>query len=69
MIEVFKTNMEKTSEAAKMIGLLKKHFPGSRINIDLHDCDKILRLEGLDFHPGQVIRLMTENGYICSILE
>lgn len=69
MIEVFKTNVDEANEARKMIGLLKEHFPASRINIDLHDCDKVLRLEGQDFQPGQVITLMTENGYNCSILE
>lgn len=69
MIEVFKTNVQETTDAMKVIGLLKEYFPASRINIDLHDCDKVLRLEGHDFHPGQVITLMTENGYNCSILE
>lgn len=69
MIEVFKTNIGEPTEARKMIGLLQEHFPASRINIDLHDCDKVLRLEGQDFHPVQVITLMTENGYNCSILE
>ena len=49
MIEVFKTNVEKTNDADKMVRLLLEHFPQSKINFDLHDCDKILRVEGKDF--------------------
>ena len=49
MIEVFKTNIKKASKAKRLIGLLAHHFPGSKVNIDLHDCDKILRIEGQHF--------------------
>ncbi|MEP6746725.1 MAG: hypothetical protein ABJB86_03305 [Bacteroidota bacterium] len=69
MIEVFKTNIQKVSQARKLISLLLQHFPGSRINIDLHDCDKILRIEGGNFLPGKVLLLVKENGFMCSVLE
>ena len=46
MVEVFKTNVEEIVQAKKIIELLLEHFPGNRINFDLHDCDKILRVEG-----------------------
>ena len=69
MIEVFKTNIEKVSQARKLIALLLQHFPGSRISIDLHDCDKILRIEGVKFLPAKVLLLVEENGFMCSILE
>jgi hypothetical protein len=44
MIEVFKTNICQSEDADAVIDGLSKDLPGSRINIDLHDCDKILRI-------------------------
>jgi hypothetical protein len=69
MIEVFKTDIQKVSQAKKLIALLMSHFPGSRINIDLHDCDKVLRIEGGSFLPAKVLTLVKENGFMCSVLE
>lgn len=45
-IEVFKTNISSDAEAAKLKSLLLQHFPNCRINFDLDDCDKILRIAG-----------------------
>lgn len=69
MIEVFKTNVEEATHAKNLVALLLQHFPASRINIDLHDCDKILRVEGDDFIPEKVIGLVKENGFTCHVLE
>jgi hypothetical protein len=69
MIEVFKTNVETANDAKNIIQLLLRHFPASRINFDLEDCDKILRVEGKDFSSDKVIILVKENGFHCAILE
>ena len=69
MIEVFKTNIKKDAEAKRLIRLLLQHFPGNKVNIDLHDCDKILRIEGRNFLPAKVMMLVKENGFMCSLLE
>jgi hypothetical protein len=69
MIEVFKTNVEEVCQAKVLVDLLLHHFPGSKINFDLHDCDKILRVEGDHFITGQVMSLVEENGFVCEILE
>jgi hypothetical protein len=69
MIEVFKTNVKDAAEAGRLTALLRHHFPGSRINFDLHDCDRILRVEGTDFRAGEVEALVRENGCACSVLE
>ena len=69
MIEVFKTNVHETSQAAELVALLLQHFPGSKINFDLNDCDKVLRVEGESFLPGKVITLVKENGFICNVLD
>ena len=69
MIEVFKTNIEERSQAEKLIALLLDHFPGHRINVDLHDCDKVLRIEGGNFLSARIMTLVNENGFMCSVLE
>ena len=46
MVEVFKTNVKKAGEAKRVINELLHHFPDKKINFDLQDCDKVLRVEG-----------------------
>ena len=69
MIEVFKTNVQYAGDAQNIIAILLQHFPQSRINFDLQDCDKILRVEGKDFCTEKIMMLMKEKGFHCSILE
>lgn len=69
IVEVFKTNVETANDANSIVKMLLGHFPGSRINFDLQDCDKILRVEGKNFSSDKVIMLLKENGFHCSILE
>lgn len=69
MIEVFKTNVQTAGEASLIVEQLQGHFPGSRINFDLHDCDKILRVEGREFSAADIIALVGEKGYHCELLQ
>lgn len=69
VIEVFKTNVQEQDQACKLLTLLQQHFPSSKINFDLDDCDKILRVEGQDFITEDVMRLVALEGFACSILE
>jgi hypothetical protein len=69
MIEVFKTNVEEACHAKNVVALLLHHFPNARINFDLHDCDKILRVEGENFAVEKVIGLVAESGFTCIVLE
>lgn len=69
MIEVFKTNVQERTQAAQLVALLLHHFPGSKINFDLDDCDKVLRVEGENFITGKVMMLVNENGFSCNVLE
>ena len=68
MVEVFKTNIESTSDAHNIVEMLIQLFPGSRINFDLHDCDKILRVEGNNFSPDEVMYLLSNKGFNCEVL-
>ena len=69
MIEVFKTNVHKAGEARRLVALLLNHFPGNKINFDLDDCDKVLRVEGRNFVTEQVMNLMQQSGFQCAVLE
>ncbi|MEO5570624.1 MAG: hypothetical protein ABIT08_00745, partial [Bacteroidia bacterium] len=61
MVEVFKTNVEKPKEAKILISKLAGHFPKHKINFDLEDCDKILRVEGKNISPEKIVELMNSN--------
>ena len=68
MVEVFKTSVRKKYEAKLMLTLLSEKFPHFKINFDLDDCDKILRVEGIKIKSDQIIRSLKVNGYQCEIL-
>lgn len=68
-VEVFKTNVHQDYQAKRLVDLLQQYFPGSKINFDLDDCDKVLRVEGDNFLPGKIMTLVNENGFSCVELE
>ncbi len=69
MVEVFKTNVYAVSNSEKIIELLYQHFPECKINFDLDDCDKILRIEGFSIENEKIKLIVNENGYLCEELE
>jgi hypothetical protein len=69
MVEVFKTNVQKKAESKMLLSMLSDRFPFFKINFDLTDCDKILRVEGENIEPIRIITLVNENGFECEILE
>lgn len=48
MVEVFKTNVEELYVANMLIEQMQKEFPAYKVNFDLSDCDRILRVECAD---------------------
>jgi predicted RNA binding protein with dsRBD fold (UPF0201 family) len=68
-IEVFKTNVYNCEDAERIVAFLSNSFPYSRINFDLHDCDKILRIEGVDFTIEKVQVLVAQKGFECCVLD
>ena len=70
MIEVFRTNVGKEKEADLLLGHFHREFPNYRINFDLEDCDKILRIE-TDTALINVVALfacMKAYGFIAEVL-
>jgi len=68
MVEVFKTNVEKHHTAEALIEKLLLHFPNTKINFDLGDCDRILRVEGDHVPSAKIIELLDSCGYELELL-
>ena len=48
--------------------MLNNHFPDCKINFDLEDCDKVLRVEGIIPSPEFIIEVVSLKGYQCAFL-
>lgn len=68
-VEVFKTNVQQADEAEMLIQKIGEHFPECKINFDLSDCDRILRVEGETVLPKKIVELLDSDNYQCIILE
>jgi hypothetical protein len=69
MVEVFKTNVSEMTVADEISALLQHHFPECRVNFDLDDCDRVLRIAGKNVHAAKVMMLVTGRGFACSVME
>jgi hypothetical protein len=69
MVEVFKTNVQKKSQSKMLLCVLSEAFPTFRINFDLSDCDKVLRVEGDNMETVRIMILVKEHGFNCEILD
>ncbi|MDP4218301.1 MAG: hypothetical protein Q8927_19030 [Bacteroidota bacterium] len=69
MVEVFKTNVHRREQSKMLLSVLSKAFPSVKINFDLSDCDKVLRVEGADLEATGIMILIKEYGFDCEILD
>jgi hypothetical protein len=69
MIEVFKTNFQKKAHSKMLLCILSEAFPSSKINFDLSDCDKVLRVEGDNLEALRIMILVKEYGFNCEVLD
>lgn len=69
MVEIFKTNIDEQQQAEVLLKLLSKTFPEFKINFDLEDCDKVLRIEGSNVVPEKIIDLLEANAHCCELLN
>lgn len=64
MVEIFKTNVRSNREAKRIVQKLVEEFPKHKINFDLADCDRILRVQG-----AAIIGIVTSLDHKCEVLE
>ena len=69
MVEVFRTNVQTSSQGNQLLRELAVLLPHCKINFDLGDCDRILRIEGDGIIPLRIQQLLTGLGFQCELLE
>lgn len=52
-----------------LLSILSEAFPSFKINVDLSDCDKVLRVEGDNIEALSIMILVKENGFRCELLD
>lgn len=65
IIEVFKTNVQQHEPASRLVLKLQRLFPGSKVNFDLEDCDRVLRVEGHSICVEKIKALLWREGFEC----
>ena len=69
---VFRTNVATERQAFVVVSLVQAHFGGCRVTLDLHDCDRVLRVQ--DCHraaplpEGAIRRLVSSLGFAVEAL-
>ena len=69
MVEVFKTNVQKKAQGKMLLSVLSEAFPLFKINFDLSDCDKVLRVEGDNMEASTIMMLVKQHGFNCDVLD
>ncbi len=68
-ILVFKTNLRFKKNISEAVTHLE-NIPGVvKWNVDLKDCDKVLRIESNNVSPKLVEKALSDIGYYCKELE
>jgi hypothetical protein len=65
---VFKTNLNSVHHIRKVEPCLDIHPHIHRWNVDLHDCDNILRIETENLQGNEIENLLINAGYYCEEL-
>ena len=70
-VQVFKTDVPDRQMARHIIHFLQQKFSQCRINFDLDDCDRILRIESWQgsVEEGEIRLLIARYGYQCEPLR
>jgi cell fate (sporulation/competence/biofilm development) regulator YmcA (YheA/YmcA/DUF963 family) len=68
-ILVFKTNLINTDHIDHIMPVLDLHPLIKEWNVDLHDCDKILRVVAENVQAVEVEKIVYDAGYLCEELK
>ncbi len=68
-ILVFKTNVEDKKQVRKLFKIFRTVQGILRWNVDLHDNDKVLRVETVSISPRSIEQVLQQRGYFCKELE
>lgn len=70
MIEVFRTNVATKRVAGRISRELMLLYPSARIDFDLGDDDRVLRVEYSGaVLPEDVVSVLSGAGYTCTVMD
>lgn len=69
IVEIFKTDIQKEADKNYILAIMQNLFPDYKINFDLEDCDKILRIEAVVIDSKKIIERINNLGHICLPLD
>jgi uncharacterized Fe-S cluster-containing protein len=69
MVEIFKTNIQRKKLANLIIDRLSSHYPFFKINIDMKDSDRVLRIEGNYISCDEIVKRLQSLNIKCQVLE
>ena len=71
IVQIFKTDVQDQLVARHIILSLQQMFSHCRINFDLDDCDRILRVENQQgkIEEAEIQLMMAQCGYNCEPLQ
>ncbi len=68
-ILVFKTNVSNQTQVKRLSTHMKAMEGVIKWSVDLHDCDKVLRIEASNLLPHRVEHIVSNAGYYCKELQ
>jgi len=68
-ILVFKTSLSNNGHVQKVKSIFDEHPHIKDWNVDLHDCDNILRIITENIPAGEIEMMVLRAGYSCKELE
>ena len=69
MVEVFKTNVQDEEHARMLVHHIHESCGHYKVNFDLEDCDRILRIEANEIELQPIQNLLLNSGFTCIPLE
>lgn len=66
-IEVFITSIQNTFESKEIKEDILTTYPKLKVDFDLEDIDRVLRIEGF-FNPNEIIKILSSKNYKCEIM-
>lgn len=69
MMELFKTNITEVKYSTQIIRKLNEKFTDYKINFDLEDCVKIIRVEGESINIKGIVDMAQRSNILLQILE
>ena len=68
-LHIFKTNINTLEQIRKADSFLSKHSKIKKWNIDLEDCDKVLKIESSQLETVDIIGSLKPFNIYCEVLE